>query len=219
VDRAPRPRSRLRRAVSTVAGLVRGHTLPELVDLVRVRSESAASRTERFRRARLEGAGRLVFVCYGNIMRSAFATALARRVCREEGRCHDAECGGRIVGAGTHARDGRGAQEEAIVAARRLHVSLEAHRASSLGAIAPCSRDVFVCMDWSNVVVVRRWPGVNPRRVFLIGDLEEAGPGGRVVEDPYGQGVEEAVDRFRVIGSLVPRWTRLLDAPGEPPPA
>lgn len=167
--------------------------------------EGAAARAARLERARetFTPAGRLLFVCHGNIMRSAFATAVARQQVPQ----HAA----RVVGAGTHAKAGRPAQDSALRVADTLHAPLAGHTATPLHDAAPTPHDIVVCMDLFNEAhVLERYPQC-AARVFLVGDVDPAVAHAlREVRDPYGRADDVTADAFRRVQQLAERWASLL---------
>lgn len=170
--------------------------------------ESPASRQRRLHEALQQlsrsTTGRLVFVCHGNIMRSAFATEVARAA--------QPAYANRIVGAGTHAKTGRQAQDSAIRVAPLFGMSLESHTASDLTVTAITADDVVVCMDVMNEanVLAREVPA---ERVFLVRDINgtaktEASSGSREVHDPYGKGDAVTTAAFCALAKLAAEWAR-----------
>ena len=156
---------------------------------------------------------RLVIVCHGNIMRSAFAVAYLRQ--------QAPALADRIVGAGTHAKSGRAAQDSALRVAPEFGVSLADHGAQPLEAVGLTAQDVVVCMDRANEAnVVARWGALAPR-VFLIGDLGAVLPGaGRDVADPYARGDAATRVAFGRIQGHARAWLAVLSGPpaGAPTP-
>jgi protein-tyrosine-phosphatase len=161
--------------------------------------ESHATRQRRLEAALAAAPGRLVFVCYGNIMRSAFAAESARAM-------HPAVAP-RIIGAGTHAKNGRAAQDSAIRVALAFGVSLDGHRATSLQSVALTAQDLVVCMDIMNEANVLAHLG-RADRVFLVGDIVSvaASHGDREVADPYGKGDAVTEQAFATLATLSERW-------------
>jgi protein-tyrosine-phosphatase len=173
--------------------------------------EVPSSRQRRLGAALAGAQGRRVFVCHGNIMRSAFATEIAR----------DAQpaLAPRIVGAGTHATTGRAAQDSALRVAPAFGVSLHGHTATSLQVAAIGAHDVVVCMDVMNEANVLA-SGVPAERVFLVGDVlavaqgpasdgpanDGPTPAGREVLDPYGKGDSVTHDAFGALAQLARHW-------------
>jgi protein-tyrosine phosphatase len=78
---------------------------------------------------------RLVFLCQGNICRSAFADVVAR------------QAGLRSFSFGLSTESGRPAHEPAIAAARARGYDLTAHRATDVGDYAPEPGDLLLAME------------------------------------------------------------------------
>ena len=168
--------------------------------------ESPSARATRLAALSAAPASRLVFICHGNIMRSAFATAVARG--------QQTVAPERVVGAGTHATAGRAAQDSALTVSRELGVPLDAHVASPLAAVAPSAGDVLVCMDAVNEAnVLAAYPAL-AARVFRVGDVAAGDVTGaialREVRDPYGQGDDATRAAFSTVQQLAGKWLRHL---------
>lgn len=206
-------------------------TLPPVASwwLLRRSLERSAARRERLAQALNGATGRLVFVCHGNIMRSAFCAEVARHEVPE----HAA----RIVSGGTHASLGSGAEATALEVARAFDVDLRAHRSSPLDELALNGTDVVVCMDRGNEALVLQFLGQG-ERVFLVGDIDELSAGhgqhgaavhggqgsaagetapgawvdtagsddGREVSDPYGKGPDVTRRAFLRLRSRAELW-------------
>jgi protein-tyrosine-phosphatase len=177
---------------------------PSVAGRLRALRDLPASRRHRFALAWLlgrlgasRGGGspsppRVLFVCFGNIIRSALAEVLARRAAGAA--CVDLDA----ASAGLTAIDGRPADTRAIAVAAELGVSLDAHRARSLTDDAVDRADfIFVMdlMDHSNEAqLVSRYPAA-ARRVHLL-----QGAGLELV-DPYAGTIDDvrasalAIDR------------------------
>src|SRR5689334_60368 len=97
---------------------------------------------------------RVLFVCHGNIIRSAIAEALLRQ--------HLARAGATAVvrSAGLSATLDRPADPRAVDAARSLGVDLSGHRATPLNASLVDEADLIFIMDRLNEAeVLARFPG------------------------------------------------------------
>lgn len=79
--------------------------------------------------------GRLVFVCHGNICRSAFADVVARKA------------GLRVASFGLSTDAGKAAHPPAIAAAAMLGVDLDAHRTTQAGDFFPEDGDLLLAME------------------------------------------------------------------------
>src|SRR5581483_5936441 len=87
----------------------------------------------------------LVFVCFGNIMRSPMAEVMLKRVFAER-----ALTGFTIRSAGLHACPGREAHPLAATAAAEMGYSLAAHHASLFDAQLVQEADAILAMDLQN---------------------------------------------------------------------
>ena len=122
----------------------------------------------------------VLFVCHGNIMRSAVAEALLRARLRD--RAVDAT---RVVSAGTHAVAGRLADPRMQRAALRAGVSLESHRATAISAALLSEADLILVMDHANEAdLLARFPGV-AGKVRLLGSYAPSTAQGAEIRDPY----------------------------------
>lgn len=143
----------------------------------------------RFRHQPREGnaAGRqppssLLFVCHGNIIRSAMAEQLLRRELAASGMPPL-----EVRSAGVHARQGRPADARAITVAEEFGVSLREHRATALSSTIVAESDLIIVMDYLNEAeLIARFPAAADK-VVLIGELLEPGEGDLSAEvpDPY----------------------------------
>lgn len=173
--------------------------------------ESSASRAERVAAAKLGEQGRLVFVCHGNIMRSAFATQVAR--------AYSPELASRVVGAGTHATLGRSAQDAALEVSREMAMPLDGHTATPISALGLSANDVVVCMDALNEAnVIAAFPSL-AHRVFRVGDVVAGCEthGDREIRDPYGRGLEATRDAFGRVAALARAWVNAMADPQKNP--
>lgn len=169
--------------------------------------ETSSARQERLERAVATPPDTVVFICHGNIMRSAFAVAYVKA------RYPDLAL--RVLGGGTHASPGRPAQESALRVAKELGYPLGAHRATPLAELSPGGGALLLCMDRANEGnTMRLWPE-HASRVFLLGDVLKSGEpglegGDRWVTDPYARGDGATRYAFERIAALVDEWVNLL---------
>lgn len=149
-----------------------------------------------------ERIGSVMFVCHGNIMRSAAAAALLRRALAERG-----VTGISVGSSGVYARAGKPADPRMRRAVRALGVSLDDHAARPLTADLVETADVIFAMDDINFIdIVARFPTARPR-VRLLGGIR---PGGvyadKEILDPYtgtAADVDATVERLdRSIAAL-----------------
>lgn len=145
---------------------------------------------------------RVIFVCHGNIMRSAFAAAYwEQRI--------DSGISSRLpaCSAGTDARQGRAAHDRAVEGANSLGVDLGRHQATPLASMTLAAGDLLVGFDCENVVLLKtRAAQTTNVQVLLLGDLDELG--GTLdaeVRDPWGTSAEATQGTFQRITRLIDR--------------
>lgn len=113
---------------------------------------------------------RVLFVCTGNICRSAFAAVAARSL------SYDGDF--EFASAGTHAVSGDGATHRMQVVASEMDLDLSLHRATSLDE--QTRPDVAFGMEQHHLIAVReRFPDLDASRIRLL-DHPNA------IVDPYG---------------------------------
>ena len=129
--------------------------------------------------AALDRRGSVLFVCYGNIIRSALAAALTQRYSSQAGVVFTA-----IRSAGLGARPGREADARAVAAGRSLGVDLTGHRAQSLTRELVNEASVIYVMDRLNEAqLLARFPAA-ASKLRRLGALAAASEGD-VIADPY----------------------------------
>lgn len=140
------------------------------------------------RRARLPdgvtAGSRIVFLCYGNILRSPMAAALFKAGLRDRG-LHD----GATTSAGVAARTPREAHRDGRLVAPEFGVSLEDHLSAPVSEAVVAEAALLVAMDrLHEAMLLERFPAA-ASRVVLLGEFDpEAAREGIPIEDPYGQG-------------------------------
>ncbi len=157
-----------------------------------LRSRAATGFARRWKRRRRlpERVETILFVCHGNIIRSALAEALLRHELPEGSP--------RIASAGVGARPGRESDARARAVARELGVSLEQHRARPVTDALLAGADVIFVMDELNVaLLLALHPQAQPKLRFL-GEWN-TGAESRVIADPYRGSLEDV----RQCGQLI----------------
>jgi len=124
-----------------------------------------------------------VFVCFGNIMRSAMAEFLMRKeideVAPEEAaRVH-------IVSAGLHASPGREAHPWAQEAAAGLGISLVQHRAKLLTREMVSRADCIFAMDFQNKAELLTLYPEAQKKILMLSAYAEGAWKDREIPDPY----------------------------------
>jgi protein-tyrosine-phosphatase len=150
----------------------------------------------------------LLFVCHGNIMRSALAESLTYRVLHECG----IEEKMMVISAGIHATAGREAHPWAQDAANELGITLAGHRARPLTHDMVASSDAILAMDYQNKAELSaRFPEYR-EKVYMLGAYAEGAGQYREIADPYHGDLETTricarqlqVCIRNLIGSLYP---------------
>ncbi len=119
----------------------------------------------------------VLFVCHGNIMRSAFAEAAFRMI-------PPAKSTG-VTSAGVRARAGRPADPMAIEVAGDFGLSLGRHQAQRVTQDMVGAADLIVVMDRRNeALLLADHPGAGDR-VVLLGAFARDGDGSDEIADPY----------------------------------
>jgi len=124
-----------------------------------------------------------VFVCFGNIMRSAMAESLMRKALSETAS-PDAQSV-RVVSAGLHASPGREAHPWMQEVASGLGISLEAHRAKLLTRQMVDGADAVLAMDFQNKAELLTLYPDAANRIFMLGAYAEGAWKDREIPDPY----------------------------------
>lgn len=146
-----------------------------LRDLLGIRGED--------RRAVPASTRAFTFVCFGNIMRSAMAEFLMRKVLDETQPCDTAKI--RIASAGLHASPGREAHPWAMEAAADLGVSLATHRAKQLTREMVDEADVVFAMDFQNKAELLTLYPDAAHKICMLSEFGEGDWRFREIADPY----------------------------------
>lgn len=123
------------------------------------------------RLGRPEDVRRLVFVCHGNICRSAFADVAARRA------------GLSVASFGLSTDAGKAAHGPAIEAAARIGHDLSAHRATTLADYQPREGDLLLAMETRQLRRIAADPRLAALPRGLLGRYVR--PGMPHLHDPY----------------------------------
>jgi protein-tyrosine-phosphatase len=135
----------------------------------------------------------ILFVCYGNIMRSAFAEACFRE---ELSRRPDL-ISTRFGSAGVRALEGDRAEPYARAMAKKLGYSLERHRATRTSRTLIADYDQIYIMDRLNEeLLLQDVPEAAPKTAYLSTLI----PAAKLeIEDPYCQSEKQLEACFRSI--------------------
>lgn len=135
----------------------------------------------------------ILFVCFGNIMRSPMCEALMKRATSDRVDALD------ITSAGLNAIPGRSAHPWSVSAAAEFGISLEGHRARALTSEMVEGADLIFAMDFQNrMEIVTRFPGV-AERVFMLGEFRGSESDRMEIHDPYHLGEDATRHCYRVL--------------------
>lgn len=154
------------------------------------------------------GARSLVFVCHGNIMRSAFCEALLKRELKSAGY-KDIQ----VVSAGLYAQPGKPADPRAVVVANEFDISLQEHRAQTLTADMVRNADAIFAMDLKNEVkILTHYPAAE-KKLFMMIAFAGDQPPATEIRDPYFGDLEETRRCFKLLSTCVQNLAKTI-APG-----
>ena len=158
----------------------------------------------------MPAAPRLLFVCHGNILRSAVAQALyADRV--RQGR---APAGSIAESAGTAATEGDPADPRGIGVAREMGLGLDGHRAGRLTEQLIARADLILVMDYLNEAdVVARFPAA-AGKVRLLGSFLADNGRASEIRDPYTGSIDDVRTSYQVIAKAVDSLSASLSLAG-----
>jgi len=122
-----------------------------------------------------------VFVCFGNIMRSAMAEFLMRQELRGAGLEQQAQ----MLSAGLHASSGRQAHPWAQQAAADLGISLVQHRAKPLTREMVEQADCVLAMDFQNKAELLTLYPEAKEKIYMLSAYAEGPWQYREIPDPY----------------------------------
>ena len=149
----------------------------------------------------------VLFVCLGNVCRSPYAE---RTLAALVGPAVHVDSSG-FIG------PGRAPPDKALAAAKRRGVVHDDHRSKTVDADALRDADAVFVFDRYNAADVLGMPGVDPDRVFWLGDLDPQWSGKRAIIDPWGRDDRDFDAVFERIDRCVGEVASLLELPGEPP--
>lgn len=154
----------------------------------------------------------LVFVCFGNIMRSPMAEALFRRAATQA-NLH----GFTAISAGIHAVPGNSPHPWALRASEDMGLPLAGHRARLLTPELVAQADVLFAMDFQNKAeLMTLYPGGRPE-VLMLSAYGTGVMRGREIRDPFFADVEGTRRCYHLlqmcIENLVEELSRFVPAP------
>ena len=123
----------------------------------------------------------ILFVCFGNIMRSAMADRLMKQEVIDAGLQTEVK----IASAGLHASAGREADPWAQQASADFGLSLVEHRAKPLTPEMVAEADCVFAMDFQNKAELLTLYPESEDKIFMLSAYGEEAWSGREIADPY----------------------------------
>jgi predicted ATP-grasp superfamily ATP-dependent carboligase/protein-tyrosine-phosphatase len=159
----------------------------------------------------------VLFLCLGNIYRSAFAEATFRQAMANSPRKADIVSAG--LWPGLEKVAGRRPPEQSQRVAAEFGVSLENHVAKPVTHQMVENASVILVMDYHNeATLVNRFPEAR-KKVYLLGALALKGHNALVeISDPYSGGDDEVRRSFQRIKECVAALARLISQPPKESP-
>jgi protein-tyrosine-phosphatase/predicted ATP-grasp superfamily ATP-dependent carboligase len=148
-------------------------------------------RASTVRRA-LPQADRILFVCKGNIYRSAFAHHLAEQVLPP----HVA-----VASCGYHPEPGRACPADAVDAAAEMGIDLRPHRSQVLSASMLHDADIVFVFDEDNYLTLRARHAWARAKIHFLGILSEDRTG--IIRDPDGGSAADVRAAYQTIHKSV----------------
>jgi protein-tyrosine-phosphatase len=149
----------------------------------------------------------IVFVCFGNIMRSPVAEALFHATAASTGLT-----GLQISSAGLHAIPGNTTHPWALTAAEELGVTLVDHRAKLITSEIVKNADAIFTMDFQNKAeMITRFPTAK-NKIVMLSSYAEGTYRCREIRDPYFGDLDATRQCFKVIRNCVLNLTSALSA-------
>ena len=148
---------------------------------------------------------KIIFICKGNICRSAFAHHLIAQGAINNGNYKELE----VDSAGLEAKKGNSSPSTAIQVSIRYGVDLKKHRAQPLSQAMADTTDMLIAMEPTQVrSIQRRYPKCRGH-IFLLTEFERdwnllyKGWNKYHVKDPYGSDAEQFAACFERIQGCV----------------
>jgi len=148
----------------------------------------------------------ILFVCFGNLMRSPMAEALLRHTLANHGID-----GVVAMSAGLHAVPGREPHPWALAASRELGIPLDTHQAQLLTPELIACSDLIFAMDFENLAELEMLYPAAQNKIFLLSRYAERRQRNREIPDPYFGNLDTTRRCYSLIGECIGNLVREVE--------
>ena len=155
----------------------------------------------------------IVFICKGNICRSAVAHYLSSHIIQKDGNPNSLH----IYSAGLEARTGTASPDMAVQVAKQFEINLTAHRSVVLTTDLADTADMIVAMEQRQVDAIRKKYPHKKEYVYLLPLFENgwrknySGVNRYTILDPYGKSERDYLNSFNRVSRCVKGLLRQID--------
>ncbi len=155
-----------------------------------------------------KGSLTVLFICRGNICRSAYAASKLQSLVKSKGLSEL-----QVKSAGLQTDAGKCANSGAIAAAKIRGIELDRHRTQEVSADSLKQADLVFAMEPLQLLQVRRLQPAAFNYTFALGQLAPRGQFSAVIRDPYGKNDETFQRSFAQIDAAIEELVELLKEP------
>jgi protein-tyrosine-phosphatase/glutathione synthase/RimK-type ligase-like ATP-grasp enzyme len=149
----------------------------------------------------------VLFVCYGNLMRSPMAEVMLKRFLADAG-IDDIV----VESAGVHAVPGREAHTMALAVSRELGIPLDVHRSQPITPGLISRADLILAMDLQNLAELEILYPEARQKIFLLSTFVSDPERNREIPDPYQGNIETTRRCFSVLRFYVQNLASRINA-------